>query len=79
MHCKILILCKHLLLNYEMFCYLAEEKKDMIDPKVIELNDNSETDEDLDYIPPSPISEKSPPTMSEVEKRLVFLVYGSLL
>lgn len=58
-----------------MFCYLADKNKKMIDPKVIELNDNSEA-EDLDYIPPSPVSEKTPHTISEVDKRLVS--YGSL-
>ncbi|XP_060891312.1 recQ-like DNA helicase BLM isoform X1 [Labrus mixtus] len=34
---------------------VTDEKKNWIDPMVIELNDNSESEDELDYIPPSPI------------------------
>lgn len=63
-------------LNYEMFHYLSDEKKNWVDPNVIELKDNSEPEDDLDYIPPSPIPEKMPYIISQVDKRFVFFIYN---
>ena len=37
---------------------LLENKKTWIDPKVIELDENSEPEDDLDFIPPSPIPDE---------------------
>ncbi|XP_074533157.1 recQ-like DNA helicase BLM [Halichoeres trimaculatus] len=36
----------------------SESKKTGVDPKVIQIDDNSEQEDDLDYIPPSPISDE---------------------
>ncbi|XP_041652454.1 Bloom syndrome protein homolog isoform X2 [Cheilinus undulatus] len=48
---------------------LNTEKKTLVDPKVIELN-NSEPEEELDYIPPSPIPDEiSYTSASALEKR----------
>uniref|UniRef100_A0A8C6L9U3 RecQ-like DNA helicase BLM n=1 Tax=Nothobranchius furzeri TaxID=105023 RepID=A0A8C6L9U3_NOTFU len=44
-----------------------------LDPKVIELNDDSEPEDDLDYIPPSPVSDETSYTVSAVDTRLVFI------
>ncbi|XP_034541573.1 Bloom syndrome protein homolog isoform X2 [Notolabrus celidotus] len=44
-------------------------KKKMIDPKVIELGDNSEPEDELDYIPPSPVSDEISYTSSALDKR----------
>lgn len=37
---------------------LLDNKKTWIDPKVIELDENSEPEDDLDFIPPSPIPDE---------------------
>lgn len=50
----------------------TEEKGKWIDPKVIELNDNSEPEEDVDYIPPSPPPDETNymPSASETRAQL---------
>ncbi|XP_062276642.1 recQ-like DNA helicase BLM [Scomber scombrus] len=45
----------------------TDSKKSWIDPKVIELNDKF--DDDLDYIPPSPIQDEISYTKSSIESR----------
>uniref|UniRef100_A0A1A7XSC7 RecQ-like DNA helicase BLM n=2 Tax=Iconisemion striatum TaxID=60296 RepID=A0A1A7XSC7_9TELE len=45
-------------------------KKKWLDPKVIELNDDSEPEGDLDYIPPSPVPDETSDTVSTLEPRL---------
>ncbi|XP_040895146.1 Bloom syndrome protein homolog isoform X2 [Toxotes jaculatrix] len=47
----------------------TDNKKKLIDPKVIELDDNSEPEDDLDYIPPSPIPDEISYTTSVLETR----------
>ncbi|XP_029290723.1 Bloom syndrome protein homolog isoform X2 [Cottoperca gobio] len=42
----------------EPFKGMAGNKEKWIDPKVIKLDDNSEPEDDLDYIPPSPIPDE---------------------
>lgn len=56
------------------FCLLVDKKK-LIDPKVIEVGDQSEPEDDLDYIPPSPIPDVISNTTSILETRSVFSVY----
>ena len=44
--------------SYLMFVWIfsfLDDKKTLVDPSVIELDDKSEPDDDKDYIPPSPI------------------------
>uniref|UniRef100_A0A1A8JGA9 RecQ-like DNA helicase BLM n=2 Tax=Nothobranchius kuhntae TaxID=321403 RepID=A0A1A8JGA9_NOTKU len=48
----------------------TNEKKKWLDPKVIELNDDSEPEDDLDYIPPSPVSDETSYTVSAVDTRI---------
>ncbi|KAM6936936.1 recQ-like DNA helicase BLM [Xenentodon cancila] len=45
----------------------TDKKKMWIDPNVIELNDNSEPEDDLDYIPPSPVPDEISCKASAVE------------
>ncbi|KAM7414553.1 hypothetical protein PAMA_019392 [Pampus argenteus] len=47
----------------------TDDKKKWIDPKTIELNDNSEFEDELDCIPPSPIPDEISYTNSSVETR----------
>ncbi|XP_039989571.1 Bloom syndrome protein homolog isoform X2 [Xiphias gladius] len=47
----------------------TDDKKKFIDPKVIELDDNSEPEDGLDYIPPSPIPDVICYTTSTSETR----------
>ncbi|XP_047204676.1 Bloom syndrome protein homolog isoform X2 [Girardinichthys multiradiatus] len=47
----------------------TDEKGKWIDPKVIELNDNSEPEEDIDYIPPSPPPDETSYMPSTTETR----------
>ncbi|XP_054894177.1 recQ-like DNA helicase BLM isoform X2 [Poeciliopsis prolifica] len=47
----------------------TDEKAKRIDPKVIKLNDNSEPEEDVDYIPPSPPPDESFYRPSSAETR----------
>nr|XP_046249450.1 Bloom syndrome protein homolog isoform X2 [Scatophagus argus] len=42
----------------ESFKGKKDSVKKWIDPKIIELDDNSETEDDLDYVPPSPIPDE---------------------
>lgn len=49
-----------------------EDKKKRIDSNVIELDDDSEPEDDIDYIPPSPAPDEIP---SALETRLVLSVY----
>ncbi|XP_073329045.1 recQ-like DNA helicase BLM isoform X2 [Pagrus major] len=44
--------------EFEPFKGTADNKKTWIDPKVIELDDNTEPEDELDYIPPSPIPDE---------------------
>lgn len=50
------------------FSFLAD-KKTLIDPKVIHLDDNSETEDYLDYIPPSPSPDEISCNKSSLETR----------
>ncbi|CAJ1056741.1 Bloom syndrome protein homolog isoform X1 [Xyrichtys novacula] len=50
-------------------CKGNTDKKTLIDPKVIELEDDSELEDELDYIPPSPISDEVSYTTSTQNKR----------
>lgn len=53
-------------------CYIfLEVKSSWIDPKVIELDDNSEPEDDLDFIPPSPVSDEM---SSALSTRFVHLI-----
>lgn len=55
------------------FTFLDEEdKKKLIDSNVIELDDNSEPEDDIHYIPPSPVPDE---ISSALETRLVLSVY----
>ncbi|XP_070763765.1 recQ-like DNA helicase BLM [Enoplosus armatus] len=47
---------------------MADDKK-WIDPNVIQLDDNSDLEDDLDYIPPSPIRDEISYTTSALETR----------
>lgn len=51
----------------ETFKEKTDDKKKWVDPKVIQLNDNSEPEDDLDYIPPSPIRDQISYTTSALE------------
>ncbi|XP_071355526.1 recQ-like DNA helicase BLM isoform X2 [Trachinotus anak] len=54
----------------EPFEEKRDSKKKMIDPKVIELDDNSEPEDgDLDYIPPSPVPDVISYTSSVLDTR----------
>ncbi|XP_051237812.1 recQ-like DNA helicase BLM isoform X1 [Dicentrarchus labrax] len=55
--------------DFEPFKGTADNKKKFIDPKIIELDDNSEPEDDLDYIPPSPIPDEMSYTTSVLETR----------
>uniref|UniRef100_A0A3Q2Q7M4 RecQ-like DNA helicase BLM n=1 Tax=Fundulus heteroclitus TaxID=8078 RepID=A0A3Q2Q7M4_FUNHE len=48
------------------------EKGKWVDPKVIDLNDSSEPEEDVDYIPPSPPPDATSYTTSPAETRTQF-------
>ncbi|XP_068578499.1 recQ-like DNA helicase BLM isoform X2 [Cebidichthys violaceus] len=52
----------------EPFKGMTDDKK-WINPKVIQLDDNSEPEDDLDYIPPSPIPDEISNTTSALETR----------
>lgn len=53
-------------------CYVfLEIKSSWIDPKVIELDDNSEPEDDLDFIPPSPVSDEMSSALSTRFGRLI--------
>ncbi|XP_028440718.1 Bloom syndrome protein homolog isoform X3 [Perca flavescens] len=54
----------------EPFKGRTDDKKKWIDPKVIQLEDNSEPEDDLDYIPPSLIPDDICYTTSALETRL---------
>lgn len=54
---------------FEPFKGMADDKKKVIDPKVIDLDDNSEPEEELDCIPPSPIPDEISYNTSAVQKR----------
>lgn len=49
-----------------------EDKKKQIDSCIIELDDNSDPEDDMDYIPPSPVPDE---ISSALETRLVLSVY----
>ncbi|GLD58689.1 Bloom syndrome protein isoform X1 [Lates japonicus] len=53
----------------EPFEERTDDKKKLIDPKVIEVDDQSEPEDDLDYIPPSPIPDVISNTTSVLETR----------
>ncbi|XP_054475799.1 recQ-like DNA helicase BLM isoform X2 [Anoplopoma fimbria] len=53
----------------EPFKGKTDDMKKWIDPKVIQLDDNSEPEDDLDYIPPSPIPDEISYTTSALETR----------
>ncbi|XP_070686588.1 recQ-like DNA helicase BLM isoform X2 [Pempheris klunzingeri] len=55
--------------EFEPFKGMMDNKKKWIDPKVIELNDISEPEDDLDYIPPSPIPDDISNKTSALETR----------
>ncbi|KAM7396702.1 hypothetical protein PAMP_019725 [Pampus punctatissimus] len=55
--------------GFKAFEGSTDNKKKWIDPKTIELNDNSEFEDDLDCIPPSPIPDEISYTNSSVETR----------
>ncbi|XP_078113071.1 recQ-like DNA helicase BLM isoform X2 [Sander vitreus] len=54
---------------FEPFKGRTDDKKKWIDSKVIELEDNSEPEDDLDYIPPSPIPDDISYTTSALKTR----------
>ncbi|XP_031138787.1 Bloom syndrome protein homolog isoform X2 [Sander lucioperca] len=54
---------------FELFKGRTDDKKKWIDPKVIQLEDNSEPEDDLDYIPPSPIPDDISYTTSALKTR----------
>lgn len=54
---------------FEPFKGGTDEKNKFIDPKVIQLYDNSEPEDDLDYIPPSPIPDEVSYTSTALGKR----------
>lgn len=62
------ILNTHTILSFASL----DEKKKWIDPKVIELDINSEPEDDLDYIPPSPIPDEISYTTSTLKIRSAF-------
>ncbi|XP_044048027.1 Bloom syndrome protein homolog isoform X2 [Siniperca chuatsi] len=53
----------------EPFKGMRDDNKTWIDPKVIELDGNSEPEDDLDYIPPSPIPDEISYTTSALTMR----------
>ncbi|XP_056272456.1 recQ-like DNA helicase BLM isoform X2 [Pseudoliparis swirei] len=53
----------------EPFKRKMDNKKKLIDSKIIKLDDNSEPEDDLDYIPPSPIPDEMAYTTSLLETR----------
>ncbi|KAM6925839.1 recQ-like DNA helicase BLM isoform 2-T2 [Lycodopsis pacificus] len=53
----------------EPFKGMTDDKKKWINPKVMQLDDNSELEDDLDYIPPSPIPDEISNTTSALETR----------
>lgn len=53
-------------------CYSIGNKKIWIDPKTIEIDDNSEPEDDLDCIPPSPIPDEIIYAGSALETRSEF-------
>lgn len=55
------------LLTRYFFC--PSESKKWIDPKVIELQDNSEPEVDFDCIPPSPGTDETSYTLSSLQTR----------
>lgn len=63
-----------LFLTHRLYCIFVslDEKKKWIDPKVIELDNNSEPEDDLDYIPPSPIPDEISYTTSTLKIRSAF-------
>lgn len=67
---------KHTSIYGASLCF-SDNKKKWIDPKVIELNDNSEDEpeDDFDYIPPSPVPDEISFKTSTVERRLVFSLH----
>lgn len=52
--------------------FFSVGKKNCLDPKVIELDDKSDTEDDLDYIPPSPVPDENSYTTSANETRSAF-------
>lgn len=52
-------------------CLFLEIKSSWIEPQVIELDDNSESEDDLDFIPPSPVSDEM---SSALSTRFVHLI-----
>uniref|UniRef100_A0A8C2XBJ8 RecQ-like DNA helicase BLM n=1 Tax=Cyclopterus lumpus TaxID=8103 RepID=A0A8C2XBJ8_CYCLU len=53
----------------EPFKGKTDDKKKWLDSKIIKLDDNSEPEDDLDYIPPSPIPDEIAYTTSILETR----------
>ncbi|XP_068459015.1 recQ-like DNA helicase BLM isoform X2 [Clinocottus analis] len=53
----------------EPFKRKTDDKKKCINPKIIKLDDNSEPEDDLDYIPPSPIPDEIAYNTSILETR----------
>ncbi|KAM3610150.1 uncharacterized protein V6R79_026196 [Siganus canaliculatus] len=47
----------------------TDDKKKWIDPKIIEVDDSSGPEDDLDYIPPSPVPDEPSHTTSVLETR----------
>lgn len=53
--------------------FSLEKKSSWMESKVIELDDNSEPENDLDFIPPSPVTDG---IASALATRLVLLING---
>uniref|UniRef100_A0A3B4FXL7 DNA 3'-5' helicase n=1 Tax=Pundamilia nyererei TaxID=303518 RepID=A0A3B4FXL7_9CICH len=65
--------------NAELEPFTGSNKKIWIDPKTIEIDDNSEPEDDLDCIPPSPIPDEIIYAGSALETRSDFrLVYNAV-
>lgn len=54
---------------FEAFEERTDDKKKWIDPQVIDLDENSQFEDDLDCIPPSPIPDEISYTSSSIETR----------
>lgn len=56
------------------FYFILDDETKWTDPKVIQLYDNSDPEDDLDYIPPSPIPDEISCTTSALETRSVLSI-----
>uniref|UniRef100_A0A3Q4HX61 RecQ-like DNA helicase BLM n=1 Tax=Neolamprologus brichardi TaxID=32507 RepID=A0A3Q4HX61_NEOBR len=61
--------------NAELEPFPGSNKKIWIDPKTIEIDDNSEPEDDLDCIPPSPIPDEIIYASSTLETRSMFCCF----